>query len=315
MIKINKNDLLSVSREDIFTLFPNLKDRINKGDMGRVLCVCGSYDHCGAAMCGAAYFSAAAAYRCGAGIVEIFTHRKNYEALASLLPEAIYSLYDAEKENEEDICARLISQIKKADSIVLGCGLGKSALARSMVKTVLDNSCVPLVIDADGVNILAESEELQALVKCRKADTVLTPHPGEASRLSGKAVSDILNEISHTAVSIAKNLNATALLKDHRTVITDGEVTFVNHSGNAGMATAGMGDVLSGIIGALLARTTVSEHISTERGALPFTLYRTAVAAYLHGLAGDIAADAVGQYSLTASDVLKYLPEAIKSNR
>ena len=132
---IKKPYLLSATREDIYNLFPPLKKRINKGDMGRVLCVCGSYDPCGAAMCGAAYFSAAAAYKCGAGIVEIFTHRKNYESLASRVPEAVYSLYDTEKEDAKAICNRLEEQIKKADSIVLGCGLGKSEIAKRLVKT------------------------------------------------------------------------------------------------------------------------------------------------------------------------------------
>ena len=88
---IKKPDILTATREDIYNLFPTLEKRVNKGDMGRVLCVCGSYDPCGAAMCGAAYFSAAAAYKCGAGIVEIFTHRKNYEALAARVPEAVHN--------------------------------------------------------------------------------------------------------------------------------------------------------------------------------------------------------------------------------
>ena len=315
MIKINKNELLRAEREDISFLFPPLKKRMNKGDAGRVLCICGSYDPCGSAMCGAAYFSAAAAYKCGAGIVELFTHRKNYEALASLVPEAVFTLYDTEKENAEIICERLKAQIKKADSIVLGCGLGKSELAREMVKTVLEISVCPLVIDADGINILAESEKLQALVQRRKADTVLTPHPGEKARLIGRPIPEILANTVQSARSTALKLGVTVLLKDHNTVITDGTYTFRNHTGNPGMATAGMGDILSGIIGALLARSTVSEHISPERFDLPFTLYRTAVATYLHGLAGDLACERVGEYSLTATELLNLLPEAIKNNR
>ncbi len=315
MIKINKLDFLKAEREDISYLFPPLEKRVNKGDMGRVLCICGSYDPCGAAMCGAAYFSAAAAYKCGAGIVEIFTHRKNYESLASRVPEAVFTLYDTEKETADAVCSRLTAEIAKADSIVLGCGLGKSEIAKSLVKTTLENANCPLVIDADGINILAESQELQELVKNRKADTVLTPHPGEKARLIGRPIPEILANTEQAAKSSAIKLSATVLLKDHNTVITDGTYTFRNSTGNPGMATAGMGDVLSGIIGALLARNTVSEHISSERFALPFTLYRTATAAYIHGLAGDIAANELGEYSLTASDVIAALPKALKPQK
>ncbi len=309
---IKKTDILTATREDIDTLFPTLEKRTNKGDMGRVLCVCGSYDPCGCAMCGAAYFSAAAAYKCGAGIVELFTHRKNYEALASLVPEAVYSLYDTEKENADTICNRLKEQIKKADSIVLGCGLGKSEISKNLVKTVLEKANCPLVIDADGLNILAEDQKLQELVKSRKADTVLTPHPGEMSRLSGLSISDILNDTVNTATTLSHRLGSVTLLKDHNTVITDGESVFINQSGNAGMASAGMGDVLAGIIGALLSRTTVSEWAEEDRTSISSALYRTATAAYIHGLAGDIAAEKTGQYSLTASDVIGSISKAIK---
>lgn len=286
---------------------------MNKGDMGRVLCICGSYDPCGAAMCGAAYFSAAAAYKCGAGIVEIFTHRKNYESLASRVPEAVYSLYDTEHDSADEICKRLTAQIQKADSVVLGCGLGKSEVSKALVKTTLENATCPLVIDADGLNILAEHKDLFELVKNRKSDTVLTPHPGEAGRLSGKTIPEILTDTEGCALELSRSLCATALLKDHNTVITDGIHTFINRSGNAGMATAGMGDVLAGIIGAILARDTVSESISKDRSALPTLLYRTAVAAYIHGVAGDVAAEEFGQYSLTASDVINAIHKVLKN--
>ena len=308
---VSTSDYLSVTREDIDALFPTLERRINKGDMGRVLCVCGSYDPCGSAMCGAAYFSAAAAYKCGAGVVEIFTHRKNYEALASLVPEAVFSLYDTDVEDEDTICDRLLSQIEKSDSIILGCGLGKSSLSRELVMITLQSANCPMVIDADGLNILAESDELKELVINRKNYTVLTPHPGEMSRLSGLSISEILNDTVSAATALSNSLGAVTLLKDHNTVITDGKRLFINQSGNAGMASAGMGDVLAGIIGALLARSTMSEN--TENQNLPSALYRTATAAYVHGLAGDIAAAELGEYSLTASDVIRAICKAIHS--
>lgn len=303
----------NITREDICALFPPLPPRTNKGDMGRVLCVCGSYDGQGLSMCGAAYFSAAAAYRMGAGIVEIFTARKNYEALASRLPEAVFSLYDTEKENLSDICRRLCEEIKKADSVVLGCGLGRSVTAKEMARTVLSCAGVPLVIDADGLNIVSESPELWSLLSAeQKARTVITPHPGEMARLCGKSVSEILNNTAEIAEKFAKKYGIVCLLKDHRTVITEGFSTFVNQSGNPGMATGGSGDVLSGIIGALLARDTLADWTDDDRKLLPHALYRTAAAAYIHGLAGDKASEKYGQYSMTASDILSEIHNVIK---
>ncbi len=122
---------------------------------------------------------------------------------------------------------------------------------------------------------------------------------------------EVVDELSE----VGEKLGVTVLLKDHSTVITDGAYTFKNRSGNAGMASAGMGDVLSGIIGAMLAHNRVSEDISTERFALPFTLYRTATAAYIHGLAGDTVRDEIGEYSLTASDLLKAIPRVLRPQK
>ena len=266
-------------------------------------------------MCGAAYFSAAAAYKCGAGMVEIFTHRKNYEALASLVPEAIFTLYDTEKETDGDIANRLSSSLTKADSLVLGCGLGKSDLSYKLVKTTLEAADCPLVIDADGLNIIAENKELASLIQDRRADTVITPHPGEMSRLVGKSISEILADTASIAKTFANENKLICLLKDNKTVITDGVHTFINQSGNAGMATAGMGDVLSGIIGALLARKVPSDNLPYDSINLPSALYRTAVAAYIHGLAGDIAAEEYGEYSLTASDVVSSVYKVIKPHK
>lgn len=281
--------------------FGKLPERVNKGDMGRVLCVCGSYSERGAAMCGAAYFSAAAAYRCGAGIVEIFTPRKNYEALGSKIPEAVFSLYENE-EDTESILERLRASLDRCDSVVLGCGLGKSETSVAIVKAVLECVRVPLLIDADGLNILAERSELWSLLDTeQRKRTVITPHPGEMSRLTGLSVGEILNDTEGVASDIARRFGIVCLLKDHNTVICDGETVYVNKSGNPGMASAGMGDVLSGIIGALLLRCDGERDCITA----------AAEGAYLHGLAGDRAAECVGEYSLMASDVLSQICNAI----
>ncbi len=281
--------------------FSPLPLRANKGGMGRVLAVCGSYDSQGLSMSGAAYFAAAAAYRCGAGIVEVFTPKENYAALSSLVPEAVFSLYGYE-EREETVAERLKASVSRSDAVILGCGLGKSDLAVALVKTVLANCALPLLIDADGLNILSEHPAFWSLLSAeQRKRTVITPHPGEMSRLCGKSIAEILDDPVSVALSYAKELGMICLLKDHHTVITDGGKAYLNQSGNPGMATAGMGDVLSGVVGALLARW----NRQTELCSL------VACSAYLHGLAGDSGAARLGQYSLIARDLLNEIPSVL----
>lgn len=302
-----------VSKEDISSLFPPLSPDTHKYNMGRVLCICGSYSGTGGAMCGAAYFSAAAAYRTGSGIVEIFTERKNYEALGARLPEAVFSLYDTEIEEETPILHRLSASIERADAVIIGCGLGQGDMPRKILRHTLREVKCPLVIDADGLNLMAENRDYWRFIdKEQGARTVITPHVGEMARLCRAESGEILASPQNVAMGFAQNLGVVCLLKGHRSVITDGGECIINTSGNAGMATAGSGDVLSGIIGALLARNTIAEWTDAERLALSPTLYRAAVAAYIHGLAGDIAAKEIGQYSLMASDILAKIPEVIK---
>ena len=291
----------SVDKKDCASFFPELPDRTNKGDAGRVLIVCGSYDPQGLSMCGAAYFAAKAAYLCGAGIVEIFTPRENYPALAVLVPEAVFSLYGYE-EDASSAAERLSVSIEKSDAVVLGCGLGKSETAKALVKSVFENVKCPLVIDADGLNILSENDVLWPFLDMeQRKRTVITPHPGEMSRLSAKSIGEILSSVPETASDFARGKGIVCLLKDNFTAISDGETVYINQSGNAGMATAGTGDVLSGIMGALIARSAEKEGI----------LRSAAVSAYLHGLAGDRAARRLGEYSLTAGELLAEIPTAI----
>ncbi len=310
---MNMNEQIkAVSGEDISALFPPLRPNTHKGNMGRLLCVCGSYDPHGAAMCGAAYFSAAAAYAVGTGIVEIFTARKNYEALASLIPEAVFTLYDTEFELAMDITLSLCARLEAADAVVLGCGLGQGYISHSIAATVFKEINCPLLVDADGLNIVASDPSLWSYLSPEQcARTVITPHPGEMHRLTDMPVSEICTDIIGVAKRFAGDLGIVCLLKDHNTVITDGRTTFVNHSGNPGMASGGSGDVLSGIIGGLLARSTVAEHAECETAALPHALYRAAVGAYIHGLAGDLAAQKYGQYSTVASNILAQIPNVI----
>lgn len=290
-----------VESKDCASLFPKRPDRMNKGDAGRILVVCGSYDGEGLSMCGAAYFAAKAAYLCGAGVVEIFTARENYPALASLVPEAVFSLYGYEEETRS-VADRLKESVGKSDAVVIGCGLGKSETAKALMQAAFECVACPIVIDADGLNIISENSELWSLLdEEQRKRTVITPHPGEMARLTGKSIGEILNSAPETALDFASEKGIVCLLKDHNTAISNGEAVYINQTGNAGMATAGMGDVLAGIIGALLARTEKASEI----------LQAVAASAYLHGLAGDIAVRHTGEYSLTASALLSKIPSAI----
>ena len=289
-----------INKSDITKLFPKRDENSNKGDCGRVLVVAGSYDGA-SAMCGAAYLAACAAYRTGAGIVEIFTARENYSPVASRLPEAVYTLYGGEE--KESVSERLAERIAMADSVVIGCGLGKSDISKEIVKAALKVVDKPLVIDADALNIIAEDSSLLSFLdeKQRKR-TVITPHPGEMSRLCKNNIGDILSDPVSIAQNFASLQGITCLLKGHRTVISDGDNTYINHSGNAGMATAGMGDVLAGMIGAMLADRKRDGDFS----------YLVAAVAYIHGLCGDRAAQKCGEYSLMASDLIDQIADAIK---
>lgn len=292
-----------VTEIDFKDLFGPIPQNANKGDMGRVLVVCGSYNGQGLSMCGASYFAAKAAYLCGAGIVEIFTPRENYAPLASLVPEAVFSLYGCD-EGYDDVSARLTQSLAQSDSVVLGCGLGKSNIARALVKTVLEHVRCPLIIDADGLNILSENQELWSLIsEEQRSLTAITPHPGEMARLTGKSIAEIKGNVFETSCDFAKEKEIVCLLKDCNTVVSDGELVYVNKSGNPGMATAGMGDVLAGIAGALLARA--------DKRKKDDVLRRVSASSYLHGVAGDIAAERLGQYSLIASEILAEIPAAI----
>ena len=294
-----------IQKNDIAQFFAQLPDRTNKGDMGRVLVACGSYDPCGLSMCGAAYFAAKAAYRTGAGIVEIFTHRENYAALAALVPEAVFSLYGYE-ESCENVVDRFASSLAKSDSLIIGCGLGKSTHSRALVSAAFELAKCPMVADADALNILAEDPNIYQLLSAeQRKRVIITPHPGEMARLCGLTALDVVSNTVKVAVNYSETNGVVCLLKDHNTVVTDGEIVYINQSGNAGMATAGSGDVLSGVIGALLAR---GERIFADS---PDFALIAAIGAYIHGSAGDLASRKLGQYSLNASDLLSEIPVSI----
>lgn len=280
----------SYTKEDLKRMPVRTPDS-HKGTYGRLLCVCGSEG-----MCGAALLCARAAYRTGAGLVRILTPKENLIPLQASLPEAIVSVYDKDALDTHLI----LSSVEWADAIVIGCGLSRSMTAKKLLGTVLRSSKKPTVIDADALNIISESTALKKYL----SGTIITPHLLEASRLCGRSVSELEENRVSASYALAGETGAVCVLKSHKTCVSDGSPEiYVNNSGNSGMATAGSGDVLAGIIGGILAQNRNSTLTLTEAAAL---------GVYIHGLAGDIAASALGEYSLMASDIIDALPRVMK---
>lgn len=263
----------------------------NKGTFGKVLAVAGSVN-----MSGACALCAESAYRVGAGMVKALTPEENREIIQQNVPEALLSTWSAAEAENGSLHATLARDVEWADCIVAGPGLGKSAAAGSLIRQLLAETDKPLVIDADGLNLLSQSDELKEALAARQGPVILTPHVAECARLYGCSAEEIKKEIFHRPKELADMWNCVVVCKDARTVVAcPGEqALYLNTSGNDGMATAGSGDVLAGIIAGLLAQ-------GMEAGEA------ARLGVYIHGAAGDRAAAAVGRYALMAGDLPKQL--------
>lgn len=266
--------------------------RSNKGTFGRILIVGGSVG-----MSGAGYLAAKAAYRAGAGLVEILTPARNRTIYQKQLPEAVLNLYPEKKPD----AAALSAALSRASSVALGMGLSTAPAAVELTACTLREAPgrLPLVIDADALNILAAKPELLALLKGRARKAILTPHPGEMARLCQNSIAEILADPVRVAADFARMHGVVVVLKDAHTVVTDGEAVFLNDAGNNGMATAGSGDVLAGVIAAFAAVCESS-----------LTAARLGVLA--HAMAGDAAAEKFGNRGLMASDIADGLCTVLK---
>lgn len=240
-------------------------------------------------MAGAAVLSGRAAYRTGCGLVRVFASECCRNVIQGLLPEAVYTSWTEESPDE------LSGLLDWADVIGIGPGLGKSAEAEAILSQVLTQWTGSLVVDADGLNLLAAHPEYLPK-ECR--NIIVTPHPGEMSRLTGRPISAILEDIPGTARDYACAGRMICVLKDARTAVSDGRQVYLNMSGNDGMAVGGSGDVLTGIICGLLAQG-MPEYEAACMGV------------YLHGLCGDGARVRLGARSMLASDIADSLPEVL----
>lgn len=267
----------------------------HKGDFGRVLVIAGSRG-----MAGAAALVGASALRSGAGLVRVACPAEVQPTVASFEP--CYTTWPLPQDAEGRIdvttgfetIQRLVGE---ADVVAVGPGLGRGGTIGALVAWLLDACSLPMVVDADALNALGE--EVAPLLG-RRAPTVITPHPGEFSRLTGIETATIQRERERHAVAFARGTSGGGLvvvLKGHGTVVTDGRRVFLNTNGNPGMATGGSGDCLTGVIAALLGQ-----------GMSAFDA--ACLGAYIHGLAGDIARDQGGEVGLIAGDIVDALPDA-----
>ena len=268
--------------EEPATLLPPRAGDGNKGTFGKILLLAGSVN-----MAGAAVLAARAAYRMGAGMVKVITPEENRAVLQTAVPEALFGTQ-----------WELGDGLEWADVVVAGPGIGKSQSASNNLRQILKYGKKPLVIDADGLNLLAEDTELQQLLaaqgeKGRKI--VLAPHVGELSRLTGIPVQELKQCLDRYGKELAERFHVTVAAKDARTFVCRERGSFyLNLCGNSGMATAGSGDVLSGAMGALLAQVED-----------PFMA--AAMAVYIHGKAGDEAASRMGLRGCMAGDIAEAL--------
>lgn len=284
---LDKKPMMARLEKEDLTLLPKRSAHSNKGTFGKLLVIAGSTN-----MAGAAIMAANAAYRCGTGLVKVYTQECNRVIIQETLPEVLLSTYGTELDKE-----RLISDIQWADAIVIGPGLGQSKQAQEMVEIVRTTASIPVVWDADGLNILAKSTQDLLLPH---TEYVMTPHLGEFSRLTNNSVEWIQNSLVDYAIDFARTYDVICVLKDFRTVTANPYgLSYLNLTGNNGMATGGSGDVLAGMIGAFLAQG--------QKG-----MDAAAYGVYLHGMAGDLAREKMGTHSIMASDIIEALKDIWK---
>ena len=281
----------------VIDTIPKLKPRAidaHKGDFGKVCIIAGS-----TGMSGAAALAGRAALRAGAGLVRVATPKSVLPIVASIEPS--FTTIALPEDSHGRISAKAINPVLEAagqnECLAFGPGLGISGALRSLLEALLEQDRLRLIIDADGLNNLAGIKDWSTGLK---ASLILTPHPGEMKRLWSALLREPLPpDRQQQAVQLAQKTKTIVVLKGAGTVVTDGQKVYINKTGNPGMATAGSGDVLTGIITAL-----AGQGLNNFDAAV--------LSVYIHGLAGDIAAESLGQISLIATDMIDALPEAFK---
>lgn len=270
----------------------------HKGDFGHIFIIGGS-----AVFSGAAVLCSLAAMRTGAGLVTLGIPEDSNSAIIKIKPKEVMT-FPLPQTKEGSLSFRAYKKIndflKNIDVLVIGPGLTQNKSTQRLVRKIIANIGTPAVIDADGLNALVGHLNLLRNTQYPIRNTILTPHPGEMARLLGISIKKVQNNRKDIAEKFAKDHNLTVVLKGHNTVVADYRGNcYINKTGNPGMGTAGSGDVLTGMVAALLGQ-----------GLTAFNAAKYAV--YLHGLAGDLAARKKTQLGMIASDIIEKIPEAIK---
>lgn len=277
-----------LNHEQVLSILPDRDPWAHKGKFGKILLLCGSRGYTGAAA-----LAAMGALRSGAGLVFLGVPERIYEIEAVKLNEpVVFPLPDKGGKLSSRAIPEIMERLPKMDAVLIGPGIGQSEGTLAVTAMVLKAAQCPVVLDADGINVIAPHKNI---LRERTCPTILTPHDGEFVRLGGIIGQ---NRVA-SAQDLARDLGCIMLLKGHETVITDGDAVYVNHTGNPGMAVGGSGDVLAGIIVGLLGQ-----------GISP--LEAAACGAWLHGAAGDICAREIGQYGMLPGDMLQVLPRLLK---
>lgn len=273
---------------DVVALFAPRPVDSNKGTFGTLLALCGSEG-----MAGAAFMAAKTALRCGVGLVNLAIPKAIYPILGSQLAEPVFTLLEETEDGSVRNRDALDAGLKKATVCLIGCGLGTKPGTAALVRELLSTLEIPVVLDADGINIIAEHIDI---LKTVKAPIILTPHPGEMARLLKTDVATVQGDRLRLAREFAAEHNVTLVLKGAGTVIAGPDGAYLNTTGNPGMATGGSGDVLAGMIASFLAQ-----------GVEP--MMAAVCGAYLHGMAGDRCAARLSQRAMLPTDLIGELPE------
>lgn len=280
-----------IKESSVAAMFKKRSPQSNKGNYGRLLMICGSYG-----MVGAAVMAARGALRSGVGLVNMVVSRDCYPLMAASLPEAVFTVMDfSTEESTKSSSETLFEALQKASACVIGCGLGEET--SRYLSTVLKFSPCPVVVDADGLNYLSQH---MAEFSSLRSPVVITPHPGEMARLTGKTILQIQMDRISVAQKFSKEFGVYTVLKGSGTLVAspDGDIK-LNTTGNAGMAKGGSGDVLAGIIGAFIAQGMSPENSATA-------------GVHIHGKAGDICSQRLSQQSMLPTDLIETLPEVFK---
>lgn len=277
-------------------LLPERDPFSNKGSFGKVLLICGSKN-----MVGCCYLATMGSLRSGAGLVTLAFPDCLYIPLASRLTENLFLPLSCDENGfiSKENTTLLIKAVNEADVVMLGCGIGVTDDTKTVVKDIILNSKTPLILDADAINCIADSVDVLSKAAC---DILLTPHPGEMSRLCDKTISEIQENRVSTVIDFCSKYKVNLLLKGHETLICNKECTdiYINKTGNTGLSKGGAGDLLSGIISGLFPAMKKDGK----------SLFSSAVlGAFIHGLTSDFLKEDFSEYSMLPSDCADILPD------